>query len=85
MQLLLVDGFGVLHPRRCGSASQLGVLAGLPTGGGGGRVGAGSWELAARSAAPACLPLTCPPSDNPLTCDQPAYTLFIQWDSQSPC
>ncbi|PSC76275.1 endonuclease V isoform X1 [Micractinium conductrix] len=30
-QLLLVDGFGVLHPRRCGSASQLGVLAGLPT------------------------------------------------------
>ena len=31
-QLLLVDGFGVLHPRRCGSASHLGVLSGLPTG-----------------------------------------------------
>ncbi|KAI3424331.1 hypothetical protein D9Q98_009884 [Chlorella vulgaris] len=30
-QLLMVDGFGVLHPRRCGSASHLGVLAGLPT------------------------------------------------------
>ncbi|PRW20634.1 endonuclease V family [Chlorella sorokiniana] len=30
-QLLLVDGFGVLHPRRCGSASHLGVLSGLPT------------------------------------------------------
>jgi deoxyinosine 3'endonuclease (endonuclease V) len=26
-----VDGFGVLHPRGLGSASQLGVLAGLPT------------------------------------------------------
>ena len=32
LQLLLVDGFGVLHPRRCGSASHLGVLTGLPTG-----------------------------------------------------
>ncbi|KAL4458824.1 hypothetical protein ABPG75_013689 [Micractinium tetrahymenae] len=30
-QLLLVDGSGVLHPRRCGSASHLGVLSGLPT------------------------------------------------------
>eukprot|EP00887_Chlorella_sp_A99_P004079 scaffold11.g4079.t1 len=30
-QLLFVDGFGVLHPRRCGSASQLGVECGLPT------------------------------------------------------
>ncbi|KAL4450544.1 hypothetical protein ABPG77_000900 [Micractinium sp. CCAP 211/92] len=30
-QLLLVDGTGVLHPRRCGSASHLGVLSGLPT------------------------------------------------------
>ncbi|KAI8477289.1 MAG: endonuclease V-domain-containing protein [Monoraphidium minutum] len=30
-QLLMVDGFGVLHPRRCGSASHLGVLSGLPT------------------------------------------------------
>lgn len=26
-----MDGFGVLHPRRLGSASHLGVLAGLPT------------------------------------------------------
>lgn len=26
-----MDGFGILHPRRCGSASQLGLLAGLPT------------------------------------------------------
>jgi deoxyinosine 3'endonuclease (endonuclease V) len=32
VQLLLVDGFGALHPRRCGSASHLGVLSGLPTG-----------------------------------------------------
>lgn len=30
-QLLLVDGFGVLHPRRCGAASHLGVETGLPT------------------------------------------------------
>ncbi|GAB4813929.1 hypothetical protein N2152v2_000975 [Parachlorella kessleri] len=30
-QVLLVDGFGVLHPRRLGSASQLGVLAGVAT------------------------------------------------------
>lgn len=30
-QLLLVDGFGALHPRRCGSACHLGVLSGLPT------------------------------------------------------
>ena len=30
-QLLLVDGFGVLHPRRCGSASHLGVETGYPT------------------------------------------------------
>jgi hypothetical protein len=33
VQLLLVDGFGALHPRRCGSASHLGALSGLPTGG----------------------------------------------------
>lgn len=32
MRVLLVDGTGVLHPRRCGSASHLGVLSGLPTG-----------------------------------------------------
>lgn len=30
-QLCLVDGFGTLHPRGCGSASQLGVQTGLPT------------------------------------------------------
>jgi hypothetical protein len=30
-QILLVDGFGVLHERRCGSASQLGVETGYPT------------------------------------------------------
>ena len=29
-QLLLVDGCGRLHDRRCGSASMLGVLSGLP-------------------------------------------------------
>jgi deoxyinosine 3'endonuclease (endonuclease V) len=28
---VLVDGCGVLHPRRCGSASQLGLAAGVPT------------------------------------------------------
>jgi hypothetical protein len=33
VQPLLVDGFGALHPRRCGSASHLGALSGLPTGG----------------------------------------------------
>lgn len=27
----LVDGFGVLHPRGCGSASQLGILSDTPT------------------------------------------------------
>lgn len=30
-QLCLVDGFGTLHPRGCGSASQLGVQTGIPT------------------------------------------------------
>jgi deoxyribonuclease V len=30
-RLLLVDGSGVLHPRRAGSAAHLGVLARLPT------------------------------------------------------
>jgi Endonuclease V len=30
-QVLLVDGFGVLHPRRCGAASHLGVETGIPT------------------------------------------------------
>ena len=30
-QLCLVDGFGTLHPRECGSASQLGVQTGIPT------------------------------------------------------
>lgn len=30
-QVLLVDGFGMLHPRGCGSATQLGVLSGIPT------------------------------------------------------
>ena len=30
-QLVLVDGNGVHHPRGCGSASQLGVLLGVPT------------------------------------------------------
>jgi deoxyribonuclease V len=29
--LLLVDGAGILHPRRSGIACQLGVLAGVPT------------------------------------------------------
>jgi deoxyinosine 3'endonuclease (endonuclease V) len=27
----MVDGYGVLHPRRCGAASHLGLLAALPT------------------------------------------------------
>ena len=30
-QICLVDGFGVLHPRACGSASHLGVHTGMPT------------------------------------------------------
>ena len=30
-QLCLVDGFGTLHPRGGGSASQLGVQTGMPT------------------------------------------------------
>lgn len=30
-QVVLVDGCGVLHPRRCGSASQLGLAVGVPT------------------------------------------------------
>eukprot|EP01026_Neomeris_dumetosa_P018509 TRINITY_DN17257_c0_g1_i4.p3 TRINITY_DN17257_c0_g1~~TRINITY_DN17257_c0_g1_i4.p3 ORF type:complete len:184 (+),score=23.09 TRINITY_DN17257_c0_g1_i4:154-705(+) len=30
-QVILVDGFGILHPRRCGSATQLGVETGYPT------------------------------------------------------
>eukprot|EP00873_Tetraselmis_striata_P024085 jgi/Tetstr1/444349/TSEL_032240.t1 len=30
-QVLLVDGFGQLHQRGCGSASHLGVVCGLPT------------------------------------------------------
>jgi deoxyribonuclease V len=29
-QVLLCDGHGIAHPRRCGLASQVGVLAGLP-------------------------------------------------------
>ena len=31
LQILLVSGNGVLHPQRCGLASQLGVQAGIPT------------------------------------------------------
>ena len=30
-QLLIVDGNGVVHPRGCGLASHVGVMAGLPT------------------------------------------------------
>ena len=30
-QVLLVDGSGMLHPRGCGSASHLGVVADVPT------------------------------------------------------
>jgi deoxyinosine 3'endonuclease (endonuclease V) len=30
-QLLFVDGCGVLHPRSCGSASQLGLMLDIPT------------------------------------------------------
>ncbi|KAK9812793.1 hypothetical protein WJX72_003894 [[Myrmecia] bisecta] len=30
-QVVLVDGFGILHPRGCGSASHVGVLADIPT------------------------------------------------------
>lgn len=30
-QLIFVDGFGILHPRKCGSASQLGLMTGIPT------------------------------------------------------
>lgn len=29
-QVVLVDGNGVFHPRRCGSATHLGIVAGLP-------------------------------------------------------
>lgn len=29
--VIFVDGFGILHPRRCGSASHLGVLEGVVT------------------------------------------------------
>lgn len=29
--VVLVDGHGVAHPRRCGSASHLGLVSGLPT------------------------------------------------------
>ena len=31
MQVVMVDGFGILHPRQCGSASHLGVASGFPT------------------------------------------------------
>ena len=30
-QLLLVDGHGILHPRRCGLASYIGIVTNLPT------------------------------------------------------
>lgn len=30
-QVVLVDGNGVFHPRRCGSATHLGIVTGLPT------------------------------------------------------
>jgi deoxyinosine 3'endonuclease (endonuclease V) len=30
-QAVLVDGNGVFHPRRCGSATHLGIVTGLPT------------------------------------------------------
>lgn len=31
IQVILVDGNGILHPRRFGSASHLGVISGYPT------------------------------------------------------
>ena len=31
--VFLIDGFGQLHPRRCGSATHLGVVANIPTAG----------------------------------------------------
>merc|ERR1719313_1720645 len=30
-QVVLVDGNGVFHPRRCGAATHLGIVTGLPT------------------------------------------------------
>lgn len=30
-EVILVDGFGTLHPRQCGAASHLGVLTDIPT------------------------------------------------------
>jgi deoxyribonuclease V len=30
-QLLLIDGHGILHPRRCGLASYIGIITGNPT------------------------------------------------------
>eukprot|EP00892_Ulva_mutabilis_P011644 jgi/Ulvmu1/8852/UM049_0034.1 len=86
-QVFLVDGYGVLHHRRCGSASHLGVERGIPT------IGVaktllqleGLHERSVRSALVAALGAAAPATQESVSAEERVELGDAQHDACSAC